>query len=108
MAHTIVSRKRYFVVFVVLLFMTFATTAISFVDLGFLNTAAAVGIAIFKATLVALFFMHVRYSENVVRVAVIAGLFWLCVLLSLALSDYYSRPVLQILSGYNTPGYPQH
>jgi cytochrome c oxidase subunit IV len=108
MSEKVVSRKLYLIVFLTLLFLTYLTTQISFFDLGYFNTAASVGIAVTKATLVLLFFMHVKYSESAVRVAVVAGIFWLGVLLLLALSDYLARGVLPILNGYNTPGYPLH
>ena len=81
-----------------LLVLTAITTAVAFVDLGPWNTVVALGIAFLKATLVALFFMHVKYSPRLTQVVVAGGIFWLAILIVLTLSDFVSRgwlPVLQ-------------
>ena len=62
-----------------------------FFDLGPLNTIAALGIAVFKATLVVLFFMHVRYSSRLTWAVVIGSVFWLGILLALTMADYLTR-----------------
>ena len=64
---------------------------VAFFDLGPLNTVAALGIAVFKATLVVLFFMHVKYSTRLTWAVVIGSVFWLGILLALTLSDYLTR-----------------
>ena len=87
----VVPLRVYYAVFAVLLAMTAATVTISFVDLGPMNTVAALGIAGFKATLVILYFMHVRWSGRLVWLAVAAGLFWLGILLVLTLADVTTR-----------------
>jgi cytochrome c oxidase subunit 4 len=102
MAEHIVPVKIYVAVFVILLICTFLTAGIAFVDLSInigghavnFNPAVALLIAIFKATLVILFFMHIKYSKWVTRTVVIAGVFWLCILLSLTMTDYLSRAFL--------------
>ena len=58
----VTSRKVYFLVFAALLVLTLATVLVAEVDLGVFNDVVALGIAVTKATLVLLFFMHVRYS----------------------------------------------
>ena len=73
------------------LVMTAATTAISSVDLGPWNTVVALGIALFKATLVVLFFMHVKYSRRLTQMVILVGLFWLAMLLLITFSDFASR-----------------
>ena len=88
----------YFAVFAALLVLTAITTAVAFVDLGPWNTVVALGIAFLKATLVALFFMHVKYSPRLTQVVVAGGIFWLAILIVLTLSDFMTRgwlPVLQ-------------
>ena len=85
------SPKAYALVFVTLLALTALTTFVAFVDLGPFNTIAAMTIAVCKALLVLLFFMHVRYSEHLIRVFVIAGLFWLAILIVLTMSDVLTR-----------------
>ncbi len=91
------SKKLYFVIFVVLLIMTFVTRKIAEFDMGEWNVVIAMSIAIFKATLVVLFFMHVRYSDELTRFVVVGGFFWLGILLALTFGDYFTRSWLQIL-----------
>jgi cytochrome c oxidase subunit 4 len=81
----------YLGVFVTLLVMTAATTAISGIDLGAWNTVVALVIAVFKASLVVLFFMHAKYSPKLTRVVIFGGVFWLAILLLITFSDFASR-----------------
>jgi len=97
MAQHVVPPKIYFAVFTALIVLTATTTAISFLDLGPWNTVVALGIAFVKATLVALFFMHVKYSPPLTRIVVAGGLFWLAILLALTLSDFLTRGWVPIL-----------
>ena len=91
MSGHIVPQKVYFTVFALLIGMTALTTWVATQDLGRWNTVIALAIAIFKATLVILFFMHVKYSSNLTRSAVVAGFFWLALLITLTLSDFLTR-----------------
>ena len=94
----VVPRKVYFAVFAALMVLTAVTTAIAFVDLGPWNTVVALGIAFLKATLVALFFMHVKYSPRLTQITLAGGIFWLAILIVLTLSDFVSRGWLPVLS----------
>ena len=85
------SRRSYYTVFLILLVCTFLTWWVAYFDLGPLNTIVALGIAIFKATLVVLIFMHARTSSRLTWIVIIAGLFWLGILLVLTASDYLTR-----------------
>jgi cytochrome c oxidase subunit IV len=87
----IVPLKVYFTVFGVLMVLTATTVAVAYVDLGPLNLVAALGIAICKATLVILYFMHVKYSGHMVKVYVTAGFLFLVIMLGVTLSDYMTR-----------------
>ena len=91
MSAHIVPKRTYYLIFGALMVLTLVTVWISSIDLGSLNTVAALAIAGFKATLVVLFFMHVKYSTRLTRLAVIGGLYWLGILLALTLSDYLTR-----------------
>lgn len=94
----IVSPRTYVAVFGILIVMTATTTAVSFVDMGPWNTVVALAIAVFKAVLVVLFFMHVKYSPRLTQIVIGGGLFWLAILLVLTFSDFASRgwlPVFQ-------------
>jgi cytochrome c oxidase subunit 4 len=99
-AQHVVPRKIYFAVFTALIVLTATTTAVSFIDLGPWNTVVALGIAFLKATLVVLFFMHVKYSPRLTQVTIAGGLFWLAIMIVLTLSDFMTRgwlPTLQQL-----------
>jgi cytochrome c oxidase subunit 4 len=96
MAHDIVPRRVYYKIFAALLALTLLTVGAAFLDLGPLNTVIALTIAVGKAMLVLLFFMHVRYSSHVIWVAVGAGAFWVGMLLVLTMSDYLTRGWLPV------------
>ena len=91
MSEHVVPVRVYVAVFVTLLVMTAATTAISGIDLGPWNTVVALAIAVFKASLVVLFFMHAKYSPKLTRVVIFGGIFWLAILLLITFSDFASR-----------------
>jgi cytochrome c oxidase subunit 4 len=90
----------YIVIFVLLMALLGATIAIASFDLGRLNVVAALLIAVVKALLVILFFMHVRHNPRITWAFVTAGFFWLGILISLTLTDYASRnrPIPESLS----------
>ena len=91
MSEVIVSKGTYVIVWIALLVLLAATVAIAYVQLGELNVIAATGIAAIKATIIILYFMHVRYNPRLVWVFVAAGFFWLAILFTLTFSDYYTR-----------------
>ena len=91
MSEHVVSVRTYITIFLALMVLTAVTVAVAFVDLGMMNNLVAMTIAVIKATLVILFFMHVRYSTPLTWVIIAAGFFWLAVLIGLTLSDYVSR-----------------
>src|SRR6266571_2743335 len=92
MSEHILPTRVYYTIFGILMLCTYLTVQIAFFDLGALNTIAALVIAVFKATLVVLFFMHVKYSTRLTWAVVIGGVFWLGILLALTLGDYLTRP----------------
>jgi len=87
----VVPVRVYLAVFAALMVLTAVTTAAAFHDLGPLNNVVALGIATLKATLVVLFFMHVRYGTRLTPLILAASLFWLLILLGLSLCDYLTR-----------------
>jgi cytochrome c oxidase subunit 4 len=93
MAHTReISPATYTLVGVILIVLTFLTVAISFIPLGGIwHTVVGLLIALCKASLVVLFFMHVLVSERLTWIMVAAACFWLLILLVLTLSDYFTR-----------------
>jgi cytochrome c oxidase subunit IV len=84
-------RKTYFLVFGALLVLTLTTTGVAFINLGPLNTPVAVAIAMIKAALVMIYFMHLRHSTFLTRVFAGAGLIWLLHFIIFTMSDYLTR-----------------
>ena len=70
---------------------TILTVIAAFINLGDLNFPVALTIAVFKATLVVLFFMHVKYGSKLTKLIVGTAFFFLGILLTLTMSDYLSR-----------------
>lgn len=89
--HHIIQPKLYLTILIALLVLTATTTGVAFLDLGVLNPIVALAIACIKATLVVLFFMHLRYSSKLLKLTLCAGLFTFTVLILLTLTDYMSR-----------------
>jgi cytochrome c oxidase subunit 4 len=85
------SVKTYAVVWIALLALTLTTSLVARVELGVFNVVVALAIAVTKMLLVALFFMHVRYSTKLTRLVVLGGLLWLLILIGLTLADVVSR-----------------
>jgi cytochrome c oxidase subunit 4 len=97
MSEHIVPVRIYLTIFVALLFGTGLTVAAAFVDFPWqFNTIVALTIAVAKATLVVLYFMHVRYSPRLVWLIVGAALFWMAIMFSLTFSDYFTRGWLSV------------
>ncbi len=92
----ILPKRTYYVIYVTLLVCTYLTWQVAYFDLGPLNTVAALTIAVFKALLVVLFFMHVKYSSRLTWAAIVAGVFWLGILLALTLGDYLTRSWIKL------------
>ncbi|MEO6327076.1 MAG: cytochrome C oxidase subunit IV family protein [Thermoanaerobaculia bacterium] len=93
----IVALPVYIGVFVALLVLTGVTTAVAFVDLGPMNNVVALTIAVVKAALVILFFMHIKYSSRLNALVVVASLFWIFLLFAGTLHDYLTRGILGVV-----------
>ena len=83
--------STYLTVFGTLMVLTTVTVAAAFTNLGSLNFPIAIAIAITKATVVILFFMHVKYSSKLTKFVVASSLFFLACLFGLTFTDYLSR-----------------
>jgi cytochrome c oxidase subunit IV len=92
----IVSPKVYLGVFSALMICTFLTVVAAKADLNQylsgLNVIVALTIASLKASLVVLYFMHLRYSPKRTQLVIAASVFWLAIMLLMTMSDYLSRP----------------
>jgi cytochrome c oxidase subunit 4 len=87
----IVPVSTYLMVFLALIVGTVLTWQVALIDLGPFNIVVALAIAVSKASLVVLFFMHVKYSTRLTKLVVIAGIFWLGILLSITELDLLTR-----------------
>lgn len=90
-AHHVVPPRTYIFVFITLLIFTGLTVVAAYIDLGIFNPVVALAIASFKAVIVFLFFMHVKYQSRLIKLTVIAGFFSFFILTTMSLSDYISR-----------------
>ena len=88
-------KSMYYLVFLALIVGTVLTVAAARVDLGPLNNLVMLAIACTKATLVVLFFMHVRWSTRLTWVVALSGFFWLMILFGMGMSDYLTRGWVQ-------------
>ncbi len=89
--HHIVTPVQYSMVFGTLLVFTAITVGAAYIPLGWANPVVALGIASFKAVVVILFFMHVKYQSRLVKLTVGAGFFTFLILVTMSLADYMSR-----------------
>jgi cytochrome c oxidase subunit 4 len=81
----------YLVILLALVIGTCLTWGIAFIDLGVWNPVVALTIAVIKAVLVILFFMHVKYSSKLTKLTISAGFFWLMIMITMSLTDYATR-----------------
>jgi cytochrome c oxidase subunit 4 len=93
--HHIIPPTVYLAVFLVLLAGTMLTVWVAFHNFGIWNKPIALGIAVVKATLVVLYFMHVRYSSRLTGVVILVSVAMLMVLLGFTASDYVSRDTMR-------------
>jgi cytochrome c oxidase subunit IV len=84
-------KSTYITIFGALMVCTILTVLAAFINLGDLNFPVAITIAVFKATLVVLFFMHVKYASRLTKLIVGVAFFFLGIMLSLTFADYLSR-----------------
>jgi cytochrome c oxidase subunit IV len=92
----VVPKWIYFAVFFALIVLTWVTTLVARIDLGRWNIFVALAIAIFKASLVVMFFMHVWYSTRLTKMIVTASIFWLILLLFFAMTDIWTRSMMGV------------
>ncbi len=97
MAEQAVSKRTYILVWVALMCLTGLTGGLSFINLGAGSTVIAFVIAVAKAALVAMFFMHLLYEKDKI-VWIWAGVatFWLGILMVMVMADYITRGYLRV------------
>jgi cytochrome c oxidase subunit IV len=95
-----VSVGMYWIVYVALMALLAVTIGAAYFHLGNMTIVAAVGIAVVKATLIILYFMHIRFSGRSRWVFAVVGFLWLAILLTLGMTDYLSRGWLPTPGGW--------
>src|SRR5215510_7255015 len=108
MAGHISPKSTYFTIFGALMVCTALTVVAAFINLGDLNFPVAITIALFKASLVILFFMHVKYSSRLTKLIVGVAFFFLGVMLTLTMTDYLSRGWFTSPNGSTSAGAITH
>ena len=89
--HHVIPVRTYVTIYIALMILLVATVGVAFIDLGPLNLLVALAIAVTKAVLIVLFFMHIRYASGLSRLFAGIGFFWLLILFSQTLADYFTR-----------------
>ena len=98
-------KRTYYTIFALLMGLTVLTVFAAFNHLGVFNFPVAIGIAITKATLVILFFMHAKYSSRLTKLFVGMSFFFLLILFALTMTDYLSRGLKTYPGGAAGAGY---
>jgi cytochrome c oxidase subunit 4 len=104
MSGHVAPKSLYYSIFGTLMVLTVITIGVAFINLGALNFPVAIAIAITKATLVILFFMHAKYSSRLTKLVVGGAFFFLAILLGLTMTDYLSRGWYTSPRGTTTAG----
>jgi cytochrome c oxidase subunit 4 len=88
--------STYLWVFAALVVLTIVTVLTAARHLGPFNDVVALGIALTKASLVVLFFMHVKYSSRLIKLIVVGSMAWLTIMIGLTMLDYTSRELVSV------------
>ena len=107
MAGHVSPKSTYYAIFGTLMVLTVVTIAVAYQPLGSWNFPVAIGIAITKATLVILFFMHAKYSSTLTKLFVGTAFFFLLIMLTLTMTDNMSRGMKTYQGGAGGAGYGQ-
>ncbi len=92
--HHIVPLKIYLAVGAALLILTAVTVAVSFIDLGGLNIVVALAVAAVKASLVILFFMHLKYDNKLYMIIFLVAIVFLAIFITFTMFDTLDRGVI--------------
>lgn len=86
------TKKKYWVIFAWLMILLFLTVFVAYMRINpTLAIIVAMTIAIVKATLVVLYFMHVRFNSKLTWVFVTSGFVWLLIMIGITMTDYATR-----------------
>ena len=91
MANHVLPKKTYFLVGAALMVLLATTVAVALINLGPFNVLVALAIAVTKAMLVVLIFMHVKYNTKLTWVFASGGVLWLLIMVILTMGDFFAR-----------------
>ena len=92
--HHITSNKTYLIVWIALLILTGTTVYVSYINFGIFNIIIALAIASVKATIVALYFMHLKLEDSITWVFALFPLSLLALLIAMTMTDTFTRVVV--------------
>ena len=84
----------YVAIFLALMVLTAVTTGVAYVDLGVLNVVIMLAIAFTKATMVLLWFMHLKFASHLTWLWAFGSFVFFGILIVITLSDYLTRVIL--------------
>jgi cytochrome c oxidase subunit 4 len=101
--HHILPVSTYIIIFALLMGLMVATIIAAFFNFGSLGLPIAMAIALTKAVLIVLYFMHIKFSDRLLTVFAVAGVFFLLILVTFTLGDFIARDVSFSASTYAVP-----
>lgn len=90
----ITGNKTYIIVWLVLMVLTAVTVYVSYINFGTLNIVIALVVASIKATIVALYFMHLKFEDSITWVFALFPLSLLALLIAMTMTDMFTRTVV--------------
>ncbi|HKQ32157.1 MAG TPA: cytochrome C oxidase subunit IV family protein [Thermodesulfobacteriota bacterium] len=92
--HHITTNKTYIIVWIILMILTAITVYVSYINFGILNIVIALVVASIKASVVALYFMHLKFEDSITWVFALFPLSLLALLIAMTITDTFTRVVL--------------
>jgi cytochrome c oxidase subunit 4 len=92
--HHITSNKTYIIVWAALMVMTAITVYVSYINFGMLNIVIALVVASIKASIVALYFMHLKFEDSITWVFALFPLSLLALLIGMTITDTFTRTIV--------------
>ncbi len=90
----ITGNKTYIIVWAVLMVMTAVTVYVSYINFGILNIVIALVVATIKASIVALYFMHLKFEDSITWVFALFPLSLLALLIGMTITDTFTRTIV--------------
>lgn len=92
--HHITTNKTYVIVWITLMVLTAVTVYVSYINFGILNIVIALVVASIKASIVALYFMHLKFEDSITWVFALFPLSLLALLIAMTITDTFTRTVI--------------